>query len=142
MHRNDPEAAKNPRAHFLAHEHGDGATYAHTIPLFDYICHKQGSSLGSHVSPRRGVGVALGDILSRYREGSGKLLLVRIRDEAAPLRFVAEELDPASTAVSMIQQVQGPDLDLSAADLRQPVVFGNSPDRDAMVFIGAARQRP
>ncbi|MDO8931345.1 MAG: asparagine synthase (glutamine-hydrolyzing) [Rhodocyclaceae bacterium] len=138
MHRNDPEAAKNPRAHFLAHEHGDGATYAHTIPLFDYICHKQGSSLGSHVSPRRGVGVALGDILSRYREGSGKLLLVRIRDEAAPLRFVAEELDPASTAVSMmLNKYKAQTFDLSAADLRQPVVFGNSPDRyDAMVFIG------
>lgn len=139
MHRGDPEAAKNPRAHFLAHEHGDGATYAHTIPLFEYICHKRGSSLGSHVSPRRGVGIALGDVLSRYRETSGKLLLVRVRDDVAPLRFLDEELDPASLAVSMmLNKHRAQTFDISAADLRKPeVVFGNAPDRfDVLVALG------
>jgi hypothetical protein len=139
MHRDDPEAVKNPRAHFLAHEHGDGATYAHTIPLFEYICHKQGSSLGSHVSPRRGVGVALGDVLANYRERSGKLLLVRIRDEAAPLRFFEDELGAGSQAVSMmLNKYRAQTFDVSATDLCKPeVVFGNAPDRyDAMVVLG------
>jgi asparagine synthase (glutamine-hydrolysing) len=127
-HRHDPEARSNPRGHFLNHGKGNDAAYTRPVHLFEYICHKQKSSLGSAVSPRRSVAVTLGETLSRYREQSGNLLVVRVRDDEAPLRFLEEEFGPASSAFAMmLNKYKAQHLDLSASDLRQTaIVYANS----------------
>lgn len=141
LHRNDAEAQRNPRAHFLAHGEGDGSAVSRNVPLFEYICHKQASSLGARISPRRAVAGGLGDFLARYRNRSGNLLLVHLRDALAGLTFLDSEFGPASAAIAMmLPNYSGQVFQLSWADMCNPgVQFGNLTARfDAIFLFGLA----
>lgn len=139
IHRHNSEAVTNPKKHFLLHGKGTGAEYSRPLHLFEYICHKQKSSLGSAVSPRRAVARTLGEMLSEYRERSGNLLVVKVKDDSSPLRFTDAEFDPAASAFSMmLNKFKTQSHILSGNELREPsVVFTNSPVLyDIIVIIG------
>jgi asparagine synthase (glutamine-hydrolysing) len=144
INRHDPEANSNPRKHFLLHGNGNGSEYSRPLHLFEYICYKQKSSLGSFVSPRRSVAVPLGEILLPYREKSGNLLIVRIREDNLPRRFLDAELESASSALAMMLNKYKPQtLDLLSRDLCQTsVVYANSAVQyDIVVVLGLPSER-
>lgn len=99
-HRHDPLAKQNPQAHFLAATVNGDAEYARRVSLFDYICHKRQSSLGSHVAPRRRVAEALQMAFESQRERGGTFLSVRVRDDASPEAFTDEEFAAAEAVLS------------------------------------------
>jgi hypothetical protein len=99
-HRHDPLAKQNPQAHFLAATVNGDAEYARRVSLFDYICHKRQSSLGSHVAPRRRVAEALQMAFESLRERGGTFLSIRVRDDASSEAFTDEEFSAAEAALS------------------------------------------
>lgn len=99
-HRSDPLAQRNPRAHFLANGSGSDDEYARRSELFEYICHRCQSSLGSYHAPRRRVANALQDELAEYRERNGQMLLVRFVS-ASPDAFSGDEFEAAKSAFGM-----------------------------------------
>ena len=144
LHRQDPEAVQNPRAHFLAQHHESDRDYRKSIYLFEYICHKQRSSLGSFVAPRRSVANTLTETLNRYRQRSGNLLLIRICDENAKLGFSAEEFDPASSALSiMLDRHISNKLELSAEDISTSGTNFSNPNYlfDVIVLFGVPPEK-
>jgi hypothetical protein len=101
VHRRDPEAVRSPNRHFLASGAANSTQYCYRIPLLDYICHKFGSSLGSHTPPRRQIADPLGEALAPYRQNAGRMLLLRIDSpEEAATGFLKEELLPAAQALT------------------------------------------
>lgn len=139
VHRNEPEARNNPKKHFLTHGTGNGAEYSRPLDLFEYICHKQKSSLGSTVSPRRSVALTLGESLAKLRDQSGNLLIVRVINGDSALRILDEEFNPASSAIAMmLNKFKAQTHDLSVNDLQQSaVIYSNSDVKfDAIVVLG------
>jgi hypothetical protein len=118
-HRHDPSAIRNPQAHFLAAADKNDAEYARRVPLFDYICHKRNSSLGSHVAPRRMVADMIQTACASLREREGNFLSVRIRDDACAEAFTDEEFIAAEAALSTyLYRHKGSMADFAARDFR------------------------
>lgn len=139
VHRHDAGALRNPKKHFLAHGTGNGAEYVRPLHLFEYICHRQHSSLGSFVSPRRSVAIALGEALSKFRDQPGNLLIVRVSDGDSPLKVLDEEFNAASSALAMmLNKFKAQTHDLPASDLQQSTVFyaNSEVQYDAIVVLG------
>lgn len=140
INRHDPEAKRNPKAHFLANDSASSSDYTRRSALFDYICYKVGSSLGSHIAPRRTVASTLNEILLPYRESNGNMLLVQIQGDQSPLNFLKEEYHPAESAFSLMLNNYSasrinlisdlPDLSFMSAELKYDilVLFGLPPD--------------
>jgi len=142
VHRADPDARRRPHAHFLANAAASGTDYAKAFPLFEYICHKQGSSLGALVSPRRAVARALGEVLAPYRTRKGRLLVVRCTGaDADALELSRPEADAAAQAIAMMlggHTAQTFDVD-AAGMLDTSVVFDRAHDKfDVVVILGLA----
>lgn len=120
LHRDEPAALVDPRAHFLATRNGeqDDAAYLKTPALLEYVCHQQRSSLGGMVSPRRGVATALQGLLAPWRAGGKRFLLACVQGGSGPLAFSAEEHQAAAQALSMyLHPAAGTRLDLGAQEL-------------------------
>jgi hypothetical protein len=119
LHRHDPAAVRDPKAHFLTNSHGSDAPYQRRLPLLEYICHQQGSSLGAQVSPRRGMAEALDALLAPHRQGPCRYLLVRVLGDSGPQAFSGDELAAAVRAIGMLmgRAGKGTLLELSADDL-------------------------
>lgn len=119
LHRDEPAAVRDPKAHFLAHGGGSDARYQRRAPLLEYICHQQGSSLGAQVSPRRGMAEALDALLAPQRQDPCRYLLVRVQGDAGPLAFGGDELAAAARAIGMLmgRTGKGTLLDLAVDDL-------------------------
>lgn len=118
VHRDDPEAVADPRKHFLKQAGALGEGFERTPDLLDYVCHSQGSSLGSHVSPRRDMARTLQTLLESHRRAGQRYLIVRIRDRQDALAFSSTELEAATRALSMyLAPAVGTLIDLGPQDL-------------------------
>jgi hypothetical protein len=141
LHRDDPEARRDPKAHFLAHGGGDDAAYLKRSPLLEYVCYTQGSSLGSQVSPRRAMAAALEPLLIPHRQSGRRYLLARVQGSTAPHAFDGEELEAATRALSMLMgPARGTLIDLPAAELlADGKVFTTIQDPyDLVIVLGAS----
>ncbi|MFO1273191.1 MAG: DUF616 domain-containing protein [Rubrivivax sp.] len=141
LHRDDPAARADPKAHFLAHHDGDDTPYQKTAPMLEYVCHLNGSSLGRDVSPRRSVAGALEPLLAPHRHAGQRWLLLRVQDNPVPHAFAADEHAAAAKALSMyMSPAQGTLVDLPAADLQPDgkVWAGGGPVHDLVLVLGAA----
>ena len=139
LHRAEPEAQRDPKAHFLAHGAGQEASYLKSAPLLEFICHRHHSSLGGQVSPRRNLAPALESLLGAHRRAGCRYLLVRVQGSPQRHAFDAAELDAASRAVSVfLSPATGTVLDLPCSDLQPDgKVYTSSQDpHDLMVVLG------
>ncbi len=119
MHRDDPQATIDPRGHYLAHGKPLDQRFARELPVMEYACWRQGSSLGAQVSPRRAMAQPLEDLIAPTLQTGQRFLVVRVQDSPAPRGFSADELERATQALSVLLatvQGQGTVLDLNAAD--------------------------
>lgn len=118
LHRDDPEALQDPRGHYLQHGRPHDPTYVREMPVMEYACWRQNSSLGTQVSPRRGMAQALESLLSGLTPGQ-RFLIVRVQDSRAERAFSPQEFDSATKALSILLGTaklgQGTVLDLDAA---------------------------
>jgi hypothetical protein len=140
LHRDDPEAVRDPKAHYLAHATGGDAAYLKPTPLFEFVCFAQGSSLGTQVSPRRGVADAIEPHLARHRAAGDRWLLVRVTGAASPQGFDSAEHEAAARALSAyLSPAKGTLIDLPAAELADAakVYTTNQPPYDLLVVLGA-----
>lgn len=91
MHREDPEAIKNPRKHYLTSTNNEDGKYSKQNGLFEYICHKHGSSLGSRLSPRRNAAHTIEANLSSWRRVPGNMLIIRFESRNTDTGFDSDE---------------------------------------------------
>ncbi len=116
-HRHDADAVRDPKAHFLAHGHAQDGRWTRELPLFEFACWRQQSSLGQQVSPRRAMAGALEDMLGSSIRAGQRFLIVRVLDSSAPRAFSTVELEAATTALSvLLARGVGTVLDLAAGD--------------------------
>ncbi len=119
LHRDDPQALADPRAHFLRSGGGNGAAYQRPLDLFEFVCHQYGSSLGTQVSPRRAAARGLQPLLEPLRATGRRYLLVRVQSGTGAQAFSSAEFDAASLALSVyLAPAAGTLMDLHAADLQ------------------------
>lgn len=119
VHRHDPEAQRDPRQHYLNHASAGGPRYAVGNEIFEFLCHRHGSSLGNRVAPRRAMAPALQDHLQARRQRTGSLLLLRIQD-SGPLAYEADEMARAEIALcALLPGYQGTRLELARDQLAE-----------------------
>lgn len=148
LHRDDPAAGADARAHFLARgsdsDHCSDLAYQTRPRLLEYACHQLRSSLGSQVAPRRGVADTLQALLQPWRRDGVNFLMLRVQGNHGPRAYDEAELDAAAQAIAMVMQpAAGTMMDLRPLDLRpdgrafgaQPVVY------DLLIVIGAAAEQ-
>ncbi len=147
LHRNDPAAQADPRAHYLSRASADAIgdqAYQRQPRLLEYACHELRSSLGGRVAPRRQVADVLQALLQPWRREGVNFLMVRVQGGQGARAFDTAELDAASQAIAMVMQpAVGAVMDLRAADLlpdgrvynAQPVVY------DLMLVLGASAEQ-
>jgi hypothetical protein len=143
LHRNEPGAQQDPRAHFLRQGGGTGSAYERAPDLLEYVCHMVGSSLGHQVSPRRGVAGALESLLTPHRVAGQRYLLARVQGGMGAQAFDAAELEHAAQALAMLlSPAQGTLIDLQAADLQPDGKVYSTAQvvYDLIVVIGADGQ--
>jgi len=113
--RNEYDAKISPQAHYLASGGRNDAEYSRHIPLFNYICHKRKSSLGSHVAPRRMVADFIQMICEPLRNAKGNFLSIRIRESGCNEAFTDTEFLTAESAFgTYLNQYEGITADFSA----------------------------
>jgi len=96
--RSDPDAVRQPRAHFLTHG-GDSTRFKRHVPLFQYACERAGSGLGDSVPPRRGIADVVGLLLSEFGTGPLRVLIVGVNSDEF-FSVAPEELPAAQAAIS------------------------------------------
>ena len=141
LHRDEPGAQQDPRAHFLLHRGGTDLVYQRPLDLLEYVCHMVGSSLGHQISPRRGVAGALESLLAPHRVAGQRYLLARVQGGEDAQAFDAAELERATQALAMVlNPAQGTLIDLPAAELQlDGMVYSTAQVAyDLIVLIGAA----
>lgn len=116
-HRADPAASADPRRHYLDKGRHDGRDYATRIELFEFLCHRVGSSLGGQVAPRRQIAATLQDLLQGRRGKPGRLLLLRVNDDG-PAAYAPDESQRAEVAIcSYLTGWQGTRIEVGSAQL-------------------------
>ncbi len=146
LHRDDPQAQLDPKAHFLTHVQDNGERYQRRMPLLDYICFQQRSSLGSQISPRRDMAEALESLLLRHkppnRVGGCRYLIVRVHAKDSPRCFDADELAAAGCAIGIFMGRDGigTALDLPSDDLNAVDKVYTAPLQpfDLLIVLGLA----
>jgi hypothetical protein len=144
MHRDDPEAQRDPRAHFLAHPAEADAAYQKPAPLLEYVCWQQGSSLGSEISPRRGLSGPLESLLAPHRAKGQTFLLLRIQGSDSPRAWEGTEHDKAAQALSMyLSPARGTLIDIASHELDKEgrVYVRPDPPCDLLIVLGVGRQQ-
>jgi asparagine synthase (glutamine-hydrolysing) len=139
--RSDALARQDPKAHFLAHGGGNDQPYLKPAPLLEFLCHAQGSSLGSLVSPRRCMADALEALLAPHRREGVPYLLARAQGGADPQAFSGAELEAAAAALSaFLSPAKGTLIDLPAADLNPDgkVYTTAQTPYDLVIVLGAS----
>jgi hypothetical protein len=145
QHRDDADAQRDPKAHFLAHHAGNDAPWLKPAALFELVCQMHGSSLGRHVSPRRAVAALLEPALAAERREGRRYLLLRVQAQSAPQAFGADELEAAARALSAyLSPARGTLIDIDAATLvDDATVYTGGAGFDLLVVLGAtAAQLP
>ncbi|MEO8298577.1 MAG: glycosyltransferase domain-containing protein [Burkholderiales bacterium] len=142
LHRDDPAAVRDPKAHYLQHGDGDDAAYLFDAPMLDYLCWKHGASLGSQVAPRRHMAGPLEALLQPLQRPGAKHLLVRLRgDTTGPHPFSDDELEAATQALGVLVSPSG---SLLVLDLPTPQMLADNkiyampqPAFDVVIVLGA-----
>jgi hypothetical protein len=141
QHRDDADAARDPKGHFLAHGGGDDSGYVAETSMLDFLCWKHGSSLGSQVAPRRAMADTLEALLKPHAVPGRTHLLVRVRHATGPQAFSDAELEAATQALGVLVSPAGTlnVVDLDAAQLREGgnVLVCPPPGFDVLTVIGA-----
>jgi hypothetical protein len=136
VHRDDPEAQRNPRGHFLRDGAGDDSRYLKRSELLEYLCYDLGSSLGSFVPPRRRLAQTLQSTLQPFRTESVNYLMVRIHDETGPMTYEASDLEKSTQALSMfLSPAKGTLFDLQRSDLQQGTTVYKKTDVEYALVI-------
>lgn len=100
-YRHDPAAQANPRQHYLAVGAHDGRHHGRRAELFDWLCYRMGSSLGTQIAPKRGVAGAMDAWLQASRASGARLLVLGVlADPRLPCAFADTELDGAANALA------------------------------------------
>ena len=122
LHRDQPAALDDPKAHALAHGRGSEPAYQRTLGVLELLCFQQGSSLGGQVSPRRAVVDVLDNLLAPHRHAGSRFVIVRVQGSPAPLAFSANEFEAAGQALALYMGAgtEGTVLDVSPQDLADP----------------------
>lgn len=155
LHRADAAARRDPKGHFLAHQAHHSAAqaaagsrddaFARRGSLLEFICHQQRCSLGSQVSPRRGMADALESLLAGLRRDGARWLLVRVQGSCTPRAFEPAELDAAAQALSVyLNPARGTLVDLPAGELLPAdgkVYTTTQTPYDAVLLLGAAAEQ-
>lgn len=141
LHRDDPAAVADPKAHALVHGRGGEPQYQRTLGLLELLAYQQGSSLGRHVAPRRCMAEVLEPLLAPCRRPQGRFVVVRIQDSGLPRAFTADDMERTGRALAsyMGAGMTGTVLDLPAADLaRTSRVFTAPPGEqfDLVLVLG------
>ena len=141
LHRDDPAAVADPKAHALAHGRGGEPQYQRTLGLLELLSYQQGCSLGRHVAPRRCMAEVLEPLLAPARRPQGRFVVVRIQDSALPQAFSADDMERAGRALAayMGAGMVGTVLDLPVGDLaRTTRVFTAPPGEqfDVVLVLG------
>lgn len=137
-HAGDAAAQADPRQHYLDHGRLSGQTYAARSDLLEFLCHRNGSSLGSRIAPRRGMAAALQDLLAPRRGKTGTLLLLRVQD-GGPTAFSTEEMDRAERSLcSYVPGHTGTKLELASAQLAEGRLAFRAGEHsfDLLILIG------
>jgi hypothetical protein len=140
LHRSDPEAQRDPRAHFLSHHHGNDSQYQKQAPLLEYLCWAQGSSLGLQVSPRRGLTTAMEGLLAPHRKAGQRFLLLRVQGGTAPQSWLPEEHESAARALSAyLGPAVGTLMDVASNELDTEgrMYVPSGPSWDIVILLGA-----
>jgi len=119
IHRDDPEARRDPRAHYLKAGQHTGQDYAARSELLEFLSYRYGSSLGNQVAPRRNLAAPLQLLLQPYRlEAQGRMLIVRVLAEGETA-FDAAEAGQAEVVLATFMGVkyEGVRLELTSAQL-------------------------
>lgn len=142
QHRHDPDAVRNPKAHYLAHGNGQDEAYLSDTTMLDFLCWKHGASLGSQVAPRRQMAETLEALLKPTQVAGKTHLLVRLRGATDPQAFDDAELEAATQALGVLVSPAGSlsVIDLEAQRLHdQGELLGcPQPGFDVVIVIGAA----
>lgn len=136
IHRDDPEAQRNPRRHFLNNGAGDDSRYLKQSDLLEYLCFDLGSSLGCFVPPRRRLAQGLQSTLQPFRTEAVDYLMVRVRDEQGPMAYEAQDLERSAQALSMfLSPAKGTVFDLQRTDLEQGTTVYKKTDVEYALVI-------
>ncbi len=142
LHRDDPAALADPRAHFLGtrDRESSDAAYQKQPALLEFLCHQYRSSLGAQVSPRRGVAGALQSLLTPYRAAGKRYLMACVSGDGR-FAFSADEHAAAAQALSaFLSPAAGTKLDLPASELRDDGRVYDTARQpfDVLVLLGAS----
>jgi hypothetical protein len=142
LHRHDPAAVADPKAHYLAHGSEDDAAYLREAPVLDFLCWKHRSTLGSQVAPRRHMAGTLEAVLQPLQRPGCKHLLIRLHGETGPQAFDDTELEAATNALGVLVSPSGSllVLDLQADQITadDKVYAVPQPAFDVVIVIGVA----
>lgn len=139
LHRDIPEAVSNPRAHFLQNESAYGERYAAKKRIFEYVCNRYKSSMGSVAAPRRSIAWEIEKLLDRWSETSSRCLLARFVDEANELAVTSDELVRAGTALAVRYNTWTINmLELGVAEAREttPLTLRDAGRFDVALILG------
>ena len=141
LHRDQPAALADPKAHALALGRGSDPAYQRTLGVLELLCWQQGSSLGSQVSPRRGLATPLEPLLTPFRRPGIRFLIVRTQGATEPQAFAPAEFDSAGGALATYlgAGAEGTVLDLGPQDLAdasRAYSAGAQPAYDLMLMLG------
>ena len=141
LHRDQPAALADPKAHALALGRGSDPAYQRTLGVLELLCWQQGSSLGSQVSPRRGLATPLEPLLTPFRRPGIRFLIVRAQGATEPQAFAPAEFDSAGGALATYlgAGAEGTVLDLGPQDLADAsrvYSAGAQPAYDLMLMLG------
>ncbi len=140
-HRKQITSPKDSKKHFLATGAINHDDYKRKINLFEYLCLKYGSSLGSRVSPRRNVSQFLHDSLWPMFYKEGRMLLIHVKDSSLETGFLDQEFEPAAKVfANMLPRFKGQLMTIEAKDLMQASLVPNAgePVFDFIVFFGVS----
>lgn len=142
MHRDDPLAQRDPRAHYLA-QWGQRAAPKRAVPLLEYLCAKQHSSLGGRVAPRRQVTTALETLLLPWRGQPCRFLLVQVHDDHSAFAFSDDELAAARSAIAIYlgRHAVGVLMDVRAETLGAYAYQAQEEPYDLAVVLGVPGER-
>lgn len=119
IHRDDPQAQRDPRRHYLEHGKHTGRDYAARDELLEFLCYRYGSSLGNQIAPRRNIAAPLQALLQSRRQAErGRMLVLRVAAEGETA-LEAEESHRAEVVLATFVGVnyEGVRLEISSAQV-------------------------
>lgn len=138
-YRHDPSALVDPRKHYRETGVHDGRNHARRVELLDWLAYRHGSSLGSKVSPRRGIAAQLEAWLLPKRMAGAHLLYLAVHGGSGPAAYEDAEIEAASRLFATYMAPHGGvRLDLTDAELSASQGQVEDKGFDLVLLVGAA----